>query len=84
MTTSEPVGPEPVTTSLLALVFAGGDRLDATAHRRLRATVDHAAGRLVVIAADSGLHTAQDGGWPVDLVVGDLDSVDAARLPAPT
>ena len=34
----------------------------------------------LVIAADSGLHLAQDLGVAVDLVVGDLDSVDPDRL----
>ena len=35
-----------------------------------------------VIAADSGLDQARALGWPVDLVVGDLDSASAAALEA--
>lgn len=35
-----------------------------------------------VIAADSGLHHADDLGVDVDLVIGDMDSVDAERLAA--
>ncbi|WP_130649081.1 thiamine diphosphokinase [Egicoccus halophilus] len=38
--------------------------------------------RAFVIAADSGLHLARDHGLPVHLLVGDLDSVDAAQLAA--
>lgn len=34
----------------------------------------------LVVAVDSGLHVAQDLGVAVDLVVGDLDSVDTERL----
>jgi thiamine pyrophosphokinase len=34
----------------------------------------------LVVAVDSGLHVAQDLGVPMDLVVGDLDSVDTDRL----
>jgi thiamine pyrophosphokinase len=58
-----------------ALVFAGGDP-PATATLR-----DLPAAELVV-AADSGLGNARALGVPVDLVVGDLDSVDRADLEA--
>ncbi len=34
----------------------------------------------VVIAADSGLDLAEHLGWPVDLIVGDLDSVSSGAL----
>jgi thiamine pyrophosphokinase len=75
--------PRPAT----AIVFAGGDPLGVEDHRQLRAEVggegggpDGRAPDRFVIAADSGLHHAQDGGWPVDLVIGDLDSVDPERL----
>jgi len=65
----------------IAVVFAGGDPVDADEHRRLRLAIHHAEPeRLVVIAADSGLHAAQADGWPVDIVVGDLDSVAPGRL----
>jgi thiamine pyrophosphokinase len=55
------------------VVFAGGDPVDP----RYRTQVPSGA---VVVAADSGLHHAQALGIPVDVVVGDLDSVDQARL----
>jgi thiamine pyrophosphokinase len=55
------------------LMFAGGDRIsDAVLH--------HLAHADLIIAADSGLEHAQSLGFTVDLVVGDLDSVDAAAL----
>src|SRR4051812_49409789 len=55
------------------VVFAGGDPVDV----RVRSALPHGA---VVVAADSGLHHAQDLGIAVDIVVGDFDSVDDARL----
>jgi thiamine pyrophosphokinase len=57
------------------VVFAGGDPVS----RAVRAELPDDA---TVVAADSGLHHAQDLGVPVDIVVGDLDSVDEARLAA--
>jgi len=36
----------------------------------------------LVVAADSGLHLADALGLPVDIVVGDMDSADPARLAA--
>jgi thiamine pyrophosphokinase len=57
---------------LTALVFAGGD--PPAAHTVPTTGVD------LVIAADSGLEHAQALGIPVDLVIGDLDSVDPAAL----
>ena len=55
------------------VVFVGGDRLS-----------DEAAARLVpgafVVAADSGVEQAQAHGWPIDVAVGDFDSVDPAAL----
>ncbi len=63
-----------------ALVFAGGERPPPSA-------VDGLLAADVVIAADSGLGHALALGCAVDLVVGDLDSVDPddarrARRPA--
>ena len=58
-----------------AVVFAGGDPPARTALRDVLA-VD------LVIAADSGLAHARALGVGVDLVVGDLDSVDRADLDA--
>jgi thiamine pyrophosphokinase len=56
-----------------ALVFAGGDPLDARWHGALPLDA-------WVIAADSGLEHAQALDRAVDLVVGDLDSVSPAAL----
>ena len=57
------------------LVFAGGDR-PRTGDLELARHFD------LVIAADSGLEHARALGVPVDVVVGDLDSVDPAVLDA--
>jgi len=56
-----------------ALVFAGGDQPPSAVTKRLPAAA-------LVIAADSGLDHAAALGWAVDLVVGDLDSVDLELL----
>ena len=56
-----------------ALVFAGGDPPPAAVASHLRADA-------LVIAADSGLEHATALGRSVNLVVGDLDSVDLDRL----
>jgi thiamine pyrophosphokinase len=78
--TIPPPAPPPDPHPAVALVFAGGDALTAEDHDRLRSTLAPDAATPLVIAADSGLHVAQDGRWPTALVVGDLDSVDPARL----
>ena len=66
-----------------AVVFAGGPHgspdvarhaLDAARRLEGGAPVD------LVIAVDSGLHVAVALGCPVDLVIGDMDSVDPAVL----
>jgi thiamine pyrophosphokinase len=57
----------------VALVFAGGDPPPP-------AVASHLAADALVIAADSGLDHAVALGRRVDLVVGDLDSVDLDRL----
>ena len=59
----------------IALVFAGGDPLPPHVVTRLPADA-------LVIAADSGLSHARALGRHVDVVVGDLDSVDPAMLEA--
>ena len=58
-----------------ALVFAGGDAIP-------RAVGDHLDHDRLVIAADSGLDHAHALGFHADLLVGDLDSVDADLLRA--
>jgi thiamine pyrophosphokinase len=58
----------------VALVFAGGDPPTPSAVPTTRVEL--------VIAADSGLEHAQALGVPVDLVIGDLDSVDPDALDA--
>jgi len=60
-----------------ALVVAGGDPVDP----RWAAALPLDA---LVVAADSGLDRARDLGLAVDLVVGDLDSVDPDHLAAAT
>jgi thiamine pyrophosphokinase len=71
-----PAPREPRTArDLAALVFAGGD---PPAPGGLPATV----GSDLVIAADSGLAHARALGVRVDLVIGDLDSVDPDELAA--
>jgi thiamine pyrophosphokinase len=61
--------------SSVAFVFTGGDRPSP-------ATVVGLPTPDVVVAADSGLHHAQALGYGVDVLVGDLDSVDSAALAA--
>jgi thiamine pyrophosphokinase len=56
-----------------AIVFTGGGALDPRARAFLPA---HA----LVVAADSGLHLADELGLRVDVVVGDLDSADPAAV----
>jgi len=62
---------------LIALVFAGGEPPSNAIHDRLPKPD-------VVIAADSGLDHARAWGLHVDIVVGDLDSVDPVELDAAT
>ena len=59
----------------VALVFAGGDPPPPDALRGLPPAD-------LVIAADSGLEHAMALGFPVDLIVGDLDSADPAAIDA--
>jgi thiamine pyrophosphokinase len=68
-------------------VFVGGAPVDtatvdtATVDPALRAHLDSAD---VVIAADSGLYAARRLGLRVDVLVGDLDSVDPADIADPS
>ena len=59
-------------------VFAAGD-IEPIGHERLRRATEHTD---FAIAADGGLAHAVALGVRVDLVVGDLDSVDMAQLAA--
>jgi thiamine pyrophosphokinase len=68
-------GNAPVPVWPVAIVFAGSGPVSAA----LRARLPDDAG---VIAADSGLHVARALGVYVDLLVGDLDSADAALVDA--
>ena len=59
-----------------SLIFAGGLALSDATLQAVRSfqQVD------LVIAADSGLHTAQKLGLTVDVVIGDMDSVNKSAL----
>jgi thiamine pyrophosphokinase len=60
---------------MIVVVFAGGDPVD----HRVRAAIPPGA---TIVAADSGLHAVLDLGLRADVVVGDMDSVDEAKLSA--
>src|SRR5690348_5635560 len=60
---------------MIVVVFAGGDPVDD----RVRAALPP---RATIVAADSGLHSVLDLGLNADVVVGDMDSVDEAKLAA--
>jgi len=62
----------------VALVFAGGEPVDAAGAARLPDAVAVA----VTVAADSGVEHALALGRHVDLVVGDFDSADRAAIDA--
>ena len=64
-----------------SVVFAGGPPPDPGVQQAYGRVLD-GLGADLVVAADSGLHVAQDLGVKVDRVVGDMDSVDPARLEA--
>jgi thiamine pyrophosphokinase len=61
--------------SITAVVVLGGNP-------PTRATKQHIPAHQLVIAADSGLHGAIDLGLRVNVVIGDMDSVDKAVLAA--
>jgi len=62
-----------VTTSL---IFAGGLALSDATMQAVREITEFD----LVIAADSGLHSAQKLGLTVNVVIGDMDSVDKSAL----
>jgi thiamine pyrophosphokinase len=68
-------GNTPVPVWPVAIVFAGSGPVSA-------ALLDRLPDDAGVIAADSGLHVANALGVYVDLLVGDLDSADAALVDA--
>jgi thiamine pyrophosphokinase len=61
-----------------ALIFANGDANDGVMVRRaLAAAVDP-----LVIAADGGARVAQSFGLPIEVVIGDFDSLDETEVAA--
>jgi thiamine pyrophosphokinase len=62
-------------TRTTAVIFAGGDAPEP-------GTLDELTSDALLVAADSGLAHAHAAGLAVDVVVGDLDSVDPADLDA--
>jgi thiamine pyrophosphokinase len=70
-----------------ALVFAGGEPVDAAIAARLPGPEGHEVPgpegqQVIVVAADSGVEHALALGRRVDLVVGDLDSADPTAVDA--
>jgi thiamine pyrophosphokinase len=59
-----------------ALIFANGRTHDGPVPRRILAETTDA----LVIAADGGVRVAQDYAVPVQVVIGDMDSVDEGAL----
>ena len=59
-----------------ALIFANGSLVAGPLLRETRAAMPGA----LVIAADGGAHLARDCGLTVDVVIGDMDSIDAQTL----
>src|SRR5262245_46705744 len=72
---SEPASTVPAAIVPAAIVFAGSGSVEPAVRAQL-------PGEAYVIAADSGLGVAHGLGVEVDLLVGDLDSVDAAAIEA--
>ncbi len=62
-----------------ALIFANGDINDG---RMVRRALDGARDGTFVIAADGGARIARHYGLPIDLVIGDMDSISADDLNA--
>ena len=66
-------GPSPDCTT--AIVLIGGGTIDAT-------SVGSLPEDCLVVAADSGVHVAEQLGLDVHVVIGDMDSIDATTLAA--
>lgn len=63
---------------MLGIVFTGGEGPGPDLSRRI---LGEAPGRILSIAADSGLMAAEEAGFRPDWIVGDMDSLDdPARL----
>ena len=60
-----------------AVVLAGGDPLPASLLADVAEAIDHAS---LTVAADAGLHHAHRADREVDVLIGDLDSVDPGAL----
>ena len=61
----------------VAITLVGGGPVDAGL---LKQAVSHGG---LVVAADGGVHRAQDAGVAVDHVIGDMDSVDLSKVDGP-
>ena len=59
------------------VVLAGGDPLPASLFADVAEAIDHAS---LTVAADAGLHHAHRADREVDVLIGDLDSVDPEAL----
>jgi thiamine pyrophosphokinase len=71
------------------ILFTGAEAPDAAKIRKLMAEFSRRSnsegslcGQVLVVAADSGLHTAAAAGIRPDWIVGDMDSIDSAELAA--
>lgn len=64
--------------TLKILIFANGERADGPMTQRALAAAPDAR----IVAADGGARVAQSFGLPVHVVIGDMDSLEAAELSA--
>ncbi|MDR1838363.1 MAG: thiamine diphosphokinase [Treponema sp.] len=64
---------------MLGIIFTGGEGPEPEKLRRL---IDGHVTDAFIVAADSGLAAAEEAGIKPDCIIGDMDSVDSARLEA--